>query len=255
MDLARELKVAREAARRGGELALSYQRKGVRPETKADDSPVTVADREAEKLIVSILLEAFPNDGLLGEEGSGREAHDGRRWIIDPIDGTRDFSRGSPLWAVLVALEANGEVVAGVVSIPGWEREYYAARGAGAWCNENRIHVSGMCDASQAVLYFNGLREAHRREFGPRLVEFMSRFWAVRSMSGALDAMLVAAGNGDVWVEPAAQPWDLAALQVIAEEAGGRFFNFDGGRSIYAGNCVVCAPGMEPEVRRFLNGN
>jgi histidinol phosphatase-like enzyme (inositol monophosphatase family) len=255
MDLVRELNVAREAARRAGELALSYQRKGVKAEEKADESPVTVADREAEKLIISILLEAFPQDGLLGEEGGGRAASNGRRWIIDPIDGTRDFSRGSPLWAVLIALESEGEVVAGVTAIPGWGREYYAARNGGAWCNGERIHVSEMQEISQAVLYFNGLREAHRREFGPRLIDFMGRFWAVRCMSGALDAMLVAAGHGDVWVEPAAQAWDLAALKVIVEEAGGRFFNFDGGRSIYGGNCVVCAPGMEGEVRRFLDGN
>lgn len=94
--LQKELSIARIAAKRAGELALRYQREGVSAETKADESPVTIADREAEKLIASILTEAFPKDGLLGEEGAGRPAESGRRWIIDPIDGTRDFSRGSP---------------------------------------------------------------------------------------------------------------------------------------------------------------
>lgn len=253
MSFARELEVAREAARKAGELALSYQRNGVTAEEKYDESPVTIADREAEKLIASMLSEAFPEDGLLGEEGAGRPAASGRRWIIDPIDGTRDFSRGSPLWSVLIGLEAGGEVQAGVVNIPAWNQEYYACRGGGAFCNSRRIHVSAINSPAKAVLFFNGLREAHRREFAPRMVDFMGKFWAVRSMSGAPDAMLVAAGHGEVWVEPSGQPWDLAPIQVIVEEAGGRFFNFDGGRSIHAGNCVVCTPALAAEVESFLH--
>jgi histidinol phosphatase-like enzyme (inositol monophosphatase family) len=255
MAFERELEVARMAARRAGELALAYQKKGVSAEEKSDESPVTIADREAEKLIVSILSDAFPDDGLMGEEGAVRETRSGRRWIIDPIDGTRDFSRGSPLWSVLIGLEAGEEVVAGVVNIPSWNQEYYGVRGGGAFCNGQRIQVSGVDAASKAVLFFNGLREVHSREFAPRLVDFMGRFWAVRSMSGAPDAMLVAGGHGEVWVEPAAKPWDLAPIQVIVEEAGGKFFNFGGGRSIHAGNCVVCVPALEREVQCFLSNS
>jgi histidinol-phosphatase len=247
-----ELEVARMAARRAGELALSYQKNGVTAEEKSDESPVTIADREAEKLIASIITEAFPEDGLLGEEGGNRDAANGRRWIIDPIDGTRDFSRGSPLWSVLIGLESAGEVVAGVVNIPSWNQEFYAVRGGGAFGNGGAIHVSAINELSKSVLYFNGLREAYTRDFAPRMVDFMGRFWAVRSMSGAPDAMLVAAGCGEAWVEPAAKPWDLAPIKIIVEEAGGLFFNFDGGRSIYGGNCVVCAPGVEAELRRFV---
>jgi fructose-1,6-bisphosphatase/inositol monophosphatase family enzyme len=254
MPFARELEVARAAARRAGELALGYQRNGVTAESKADESPVTIADREAEKLIASILKEAFPEDGLLGEEGATGDAPSGRRWIIDPIDGTRDFSRGSPLWSVLIGLEAGDDVLVGVANLAGWGQEYYATRGGGAWCDGNRIHVSDKAAANESVLYFNGLREAYTREFAPRLVPFMGKFWAVRSMSGAPDAMLVAAGCGEVWVEPSAKPWDLAPIKLIIEEAGGRYFNFDGGNSIHAGNCVVCVPGLEKEVKRFLSG-
>lgn len=252
MRFEKELEVARLAAKRAGELALSYQLQGVTAEEKSDESPVTIADREAEKLIASILTEAFPDDGLMGEEGAGRPAVSGRRWIIDPIDGTRDFSRGSTLWSVLIGLEAGDEVIVGVVNIPSWNQEYYATRGGGAFCNGKRIQVSSIDTASKAVLFFNGLREAYTREFAPRLVDFMGKFWAVRSMSGAPDAMLVAGGHGEIWVEPSAKPWDLAPIQIIVEEAGGTFFNFEGGRSIHAGNCVVCVPGMVEEVQRFL---
>lgn len=254
MPFEKELEVAREAARQAGELALRYQRAGVTAEIKADESPVTEADREAEKLISRILSEAFPEDGLLGEEGAGSPARSGRRWIIDPIDGTRDFSRGSMLWSVLIGLEAGDEVLAGVVNLPGWNQEYYATRGGGAFCNGKRIRVSTIDDPGQAVLFFNGLREAPSYPFRDRLVDFMGRFWAVRSMSGAPDAMLVAGGHGEIWIEPAAKPWDLAPIQVIVEEAGGLFFNFQGGRSVHGGNCVVCVPGLEQVVREFLGG-
>ncbi|MBI3209759.1 MAG: inositol monophosphatase [Candidatus Solibacter usitatus] len=252
MDLEKELQAARKAASLAGQLALRYQREGVTAETKADNTPVTIADRESEKLIVSVLSEAFPDDGFLGEEGAAGEARSGRRWIIDPIDGTRDFARGSPLWSVLIGLEENDQIIAGVVNIPGWSQEYYAGRGMGAYCNGRRIRVSNISTADRAVLFYNKLREAYASEYGPRLIDFMGKFWAVRSMSGAPDAMLVAGGHGEVWVEPSAHAWDLAPVQVIVEEAGGLFFNLKGGRSIHAGNCVVCNPGMEAEVRRFL---
>lgn len=253
MHLQRELETARLAARRAGELALRYQRDGVQAETKSDESPVTIADREAEKLIAAILTEAFPEDGLLGEEGAGRAARSGRRWIIDPIDGTRDFSRGSPLWSVLIGLEAGEDVLVGVVNIPAWNQEYYAVRGGGAYCNGKRLAVSQRAKPAESVLFLNGLREAYSYEFAPRLVDFMGKFWAVRSMSGAPDAMLVAGGHGEAWIEPRAKPWDLAPIQVIIEEAGGKFLNFQAGRSIHGGNCVVCVPGIEQEIRQFLN--
>ncbi len=254
MPYSKELEVAREAARRAAALALGYQRAGVTAEEKEDESPVTVADRESEKLIAGMLLEAFPEDGLLGEEGAGREGTSGRRWIIDPIDGTRDFARGSTLWSVLIGLEEAGEVVAGVVYLPAWGQTYWASKGDGAFCNGERIRVSTIGDPAKSVLFFNGLREAHTKAFAPRLVEFMGKFWAVRSMSGAPDAMLVAGGHGEIWVEPTAKAWDLAPIKVIVEEAGGVFFNFDGGDSIYGGNCVVCVPGLVETARGFLRG-
>src|SRR5579872_1086885 len=110
---AKELEIGRAIARRAGELALRYWGKGIGFEAKADDSPVTVADREAERLIAGMIEENFPDDGMLGEEGSRKESRNGRRWIIDPVDGTRDFVRGNPAWAVLIGFEAAGEVQAG----------------------------------------------------------------------------------------------------------------------------------------------
>src|SRR5262249_23516383 len=118
MGFAREVEIAKRAAQDAAKLALKHQAAGVRAEAKADESPVNIADRECERLIARMLEEAFPDDGLMGEEGAHKESRSGRRWIIDPIDGTRDFVRGNILWSVLIGLEQDGEVKAGVVHLP-----------------------------------------------------------------------------------------------------------------------------------------
>jgi len=252
MPFEKELEAARRAALRAGEIALGYFARGVAAEVKSDLSPVTAADRECERVIAALLNEAFPDDGLLGEEGARKEPRGGRRWIIDPIDGTRDFVRGLDTWGVMIALEAGGEAVVGVVNLPVQTELYCAARGAGAYRNDQRLSISAIADPAQALLCVNGFNIVTKLPFAPRLLEWMSRFWAVRSMGGCRDAMLIASGRAEVWIEPAAHPWDLAPLQIIAEEAGARFFNFDGGHSIHGGNCILCVPSLDTEVREFL---
>lgn len=246
-----ELRVAIEAAMRAGELAMRYQA-GIEAEAKADLSPVTKADRECEQLIASMLSDAFPTDGLLGEEGTERESRSGRRWIIDPIDGTRDYVRGSALWANLIGLEAEGEIVAGVANLPGFRGLYTASRGSGAYRNGEPIRVSSKCTISEAVLCLNGLNKLNQTPDVRRLLEFMAEFWAIRCMGGCPDAMLVASGQAEIWIEPTAAPWDLAPLKIIIQEAGGCFFNLDGGSTIYGGNCIACTPSLEEPVKKFI---
>ena len=253
MHFDRELEFALRAARKAGEAALWFQRRGVEAETKSDLSPVTLADRESERIICESLAAAFPEDGFLGEEGTSGESRSGRRWIIDPIDGTRDFVRGNPYWAVFIALEAApGEVGLGVCHFPALERSFHALAGGGAYRDGTPIRVSGIERASQAVLCMNGLDRALNQPFAGRLLEWMSQFWAVRSYGGCMDAVMLAAGQADAWIEPCAQPWDIAPLKILIEEAGGRFLNLDGSSSIYGGSCVACVPALEPVVRELL---
>jgi histidinol phosphatase-like enzyme (inositol monophosphatase family) len=249
-----ELQTALEASRRAGKAALGYWRTGLDADSKADDSPVTAADRECERLIVQELCARFPEDGVLGEEGADKPSQNGRKWIIDPIDGTRDFIRGNRMWCSLIALEDIGEVVAGVASFPALDETYWATRGGGAFRNGERIRISNIREVSKAVLCVNTFSNIHRAAFSGRLIDWMRGFWTVRSMGGAMDAMFVAGGHAEAWIEESAKPWDLAALAIIAEEAGARFFNFDGGRSIYGGDCVICVPALETAMRRFVNG-
>jgi histidinol-phosphatase len=250
----RELEAARAVAVAAGKLALRHQTDGVVVEAKLDLSPVTIADREGELLIARELEQAFPGDGILGEEGSRKDSSLGRRWIIDPIDGTRDFLRGLPTWSILIALEDGPEVAAGVCHFPAQNVTYYAVRGSGAYRNAAPIRVSTITDPSQALLCVNGFNDVLRFPFSPRLLEWMRQFWSVRSFGGCQDAMLVAGGQAEVWLEPSGKAWDFAALKVIAEEAGAAFFNFDGRRSIYGGNCAICVPALEVELRRFVIG-
>jgi histidinol-phosphatase len=219
---------------------------------KADESPVTAADRACEKLILEGIVRKFPEDGILGEEGANRESQSGRRWIIDPIDGTRDFVRGIPLWAVLIAIEKDGEVVAGVAHSPLQGLLLWAGRGSGAWSNGERVHVSGQTDPGQSVVSFNGFHKEGVERFANHLVTWLQRFWAVRSLGGAVDAMLVAQGRADVWIEPNAAPWDFAPLKILIEEAGGIFKSFDGRKTIYGGNGYACTPALEPYVHELL---
>jgi histidinol-phosphatase len=249
----RELEIAMAAAKKAAELALQYQR-NIIVETKPDKSPVTQADRECERMIARMLSEAFPEDGILGEEGASTESRSGRRWIIDPIDGTRDYVRGNPLWANLIALEADNEVVVGVVNLPVLGKLYTASRGSGAHCNASRIHASDKTIVEESVLCVNGYDKLSKATYRDRLLDWMARFWAVRGLGGAADAMMVASGQAEIWIEPKASAWDFAPLKLILEEAGARFLNADGSSSIYAGNGVGCAPGLEQEVRRFLQG-
>ena len=252
MNYEREVAMAKSVAEEAGRVAEEFQRKGVTAEEKADESPVTAADRACEKLIVETILKEFPQDGVLGEEGSSRESASGRKWIIDPIDGTRDFVRGIPLWAVLIGLEDHGEIVAGVACCPGQRSLVWASKGAGTWWNGERARVSDRTEPSQSVLSFNGFNKAGIAHMLNGLLPWVSQFWAVRGLGGAFDATLLATGRADVWIEPNAQPWDLAALKILVEEAGGCFGAFDGSNSIYGGNGWACVPGLKTHVAKLI---
>lgn len=252
MRFEKELEIAQRIAEQAGRLALENHARGFESETKPDDSPVTSADRANERLIANLLEEAFPDDGLLGEEGASREARSGRRWIVDPIDGTRSFIRGIPTWGVMLALEAAGHVVVGACNLAPLGELYSAAAGLGAYCNGTRIHCSLAKTPNQAMLCLTGFDKVAKRSWGERLLPWITQFCSVRSMGGCMDAMYVAAGRAEVWMTMEAKAWDLAPLKIIGEEAGASFFNLDGKSSIYAGDCVLTIPPLEKEIRRFL---
>lgn len=232
--------VAVEACRRGGAAAMRhFRRADLAVETKADDSPVTVADRTAEDTIRAYIEAVHPQDGWLGEETGTRAGSSGRDWIVDPIDGTKNFIHGIPLWSTLVACREHGEVVAGAVAMPALGEVYSAARGCGARCDGVPIRVSGTTDLAQALWCYE--TRSWWAEAGMAAV-FDRLMSATRMQRGLCDAyahMLVASGRADVVIEPALSLWDLAAPSIVVAEAGGRVSTRAGGHDLAAGHAVV----------------
>lgn len=250
MTCQRELDFARNIAIAAGSNARRIRANGITVVTKEDASPVTVADRENERLIREAIEREFPEDGILGEEGSSKPGTSGRRWIVDPIDGTRDFVRGNRFWCVLVALEAADESLVGVAHFPMLDETYWAVKGEGAYRLDERLRVSDRKLLGDCVFHPNGMQLAEARPHLSTVAGLMQASWSVRSYGGALDACLLAAGQVDIWFEPKVAPWDLAALKLIIEEAGGVFFALDGSRRIDCGTAFGCAPGIAAEVCR-----
>src|SRR5215471_2147526 len=188
MHYQRELEFARRIAVAAGANARAIRGQGVTAETKPDHSPVTIADRDNERLIREAIEREFPDDGILGEEGSSKSGTSGRRWIVDPIDGTRDFVRGNRFWCVLVALEANDESLVGVAHFPMLEETYWAATGEGSYLHDQRLRASSRTTLGECSFHPNGLHLAEARPHLAKVIELMQRSWSVRTYGGALDA-------------------------------------------------------------------
>ncbi len=214
-----DLELALRLADSADAISLPLFRTELTVERKADSTPVTEADRSVEAELRRMLSEERPADALLGEE-EGATGDSARRWILDPIDGTRNYTRGIPIWATLIALKVGAGVEIGVVSAPALGRRWWAERGEGAFVDGVRAHVSAVDRIEDAVLSF-ALDEP--------LPEIAARAWHVRGIGDFWAHMLVAEGAVDAAVDAiGVGTWDLAAVQVIVEEAGGRFSDFAG---------------------------
>src|SRR6058998_2960930 len=228
-----------ELADRADEIALRFFRTRDLPvDEKSDHSPVTPGDREIEALAHRLVQTRHPELGILGEEEGEAPGAGMARLIIDPIDGTRNFVRGIPVFATLLAIEAGGEVVAGVVSAPALHARWAAARGGGAFRAGRRLEVSAVRSLQHALLFHGNLGQG---EAGPppSLIHLMRRVERTRGFGDFYQHMLVAEGAGEIGVDPVLRPWDVAALQVIVEAAGGTATGLDGRRSIHAGSLVT----------------
>jgi histidinol-phosphatase len=249
----RRLEVAIAAARAGGEVALHYFRSGVAVERKPDATPVTIADREAEKRVVEVLRAAFPEHGILGEE-FGEHVGRGARWIIDPIDGTKSFIRGIPYFATLVALEEEGEVTTGAICAPALEDLLYAQKGGGAFDQNGPIRVSDVQSLRNAMLVFGGanvLRQAGRWDAYERLVDASAR---QRGYGDYFGYTFVARGQAEAMIDVDLKAWDLAPLKIVIEEAGGRFTDFTGRPTIHGGSAVASNGRIHDEILTLISG-
>lgn len=255
-----ELEVAMEAAWAAGRATLRWFQAGPHVETKADGSPVTAADREAEEIVRRILHDRFPHDGVVGEEQGDEPGRSGRRWIIDPIDGTRSFIHGVPLYGVMVALESAGRPVVGVLHFPALHEMVAAASGLGCRWNGRPCRVSDVDRLDRALVLSSGdTRSAPAGGGDPDLADRLvglrrleARAATFRTWGDCYGYALVATGRAEAMLDPVLHVWDAAAVKPVIEEAGGVFTDWHGASSHEAGHAVATSARLADAVRLEL---
>jgi histidinol-phosphatase len=248
-----DLQFALELAKTADAITMrAFRSADLRVETKADLTPVTAADRAVEQELRALIRRERPGDGVVGEE-FGSSGEGGRRWFLDPIDGTKNFVRGIPVFATLIALERDGEMVVGVCSAPALGARWWAAKGQGAYARDGeRIQVSGVAEMRHAQLSYDSVPGFEEHGMGDRFLALARRCARTRGFGDFWSHVLVAEGAVDVAVEPEVNPWDLAPLKVIVEEAGGRFTDLSGAACVDGGSAVSSNGLLHDEVLQAL---
>ena len=226
----------------------------LRVETKPDLTPVTDADRGAEETLRELLTASRPGDALFGEEYGGTPVFEGRQWVLDPIDGTKNFVRGVPVWSTLIALLEDGVPTVGVVSAPALNRRWWAGAGQGAFTSfrgvTRSISVSGVADLESASLSYSDLIGWEDRR--SRFLDLTDAVWRVRGYGDFWSYCLLAEGAVDIVAEPEVKLWDLAPLDILIREAGGTFTNLDGAPGPHGGSAVATNGLLHDEVLKRL---
>lgn len=259
-ELQQRLDFAVDAARESGDLILGYyQTAGLKVDRKSDSSPVTEADRNAELLLRKKVAERFPQDGFLGEEHGEVESQNGLRWIVDPIDGTKAFVAGVPMFGTLIGLESRDDVLLGVCRFPALNEVLFAATGLGAhWQIGDQparpIHVSDTAELSDALLCYTELSLFERRSRTAAFDALRKKCRAVRGWGDCYGHMLVATGRADVIADPEMNPWDAAALLPIVREAGGHYLSWKGEPTIHGGDGISVNAALKDTVIAILQG-
>jgi histidinol-phosphatase len=246
------LDAVHEAARVAGDVAMRHYRTSLAVESKADGSPVTIADREAESAVREWIGRRFPEDGIEGEELGVLRVDARRRWIIDPIDGTKTFVRGVPLWGTLVAIVEGTDVLAGAAFFPAVDEMVVAALGEGMWWNDARCCVSRVDRIERATVLTTDGRFLDDDIKGAAWRRLADRALVSRTWGDCYGYMLVATGRAEVMADGKMSAWDAAALVPIIEEAGGVFTDWTGARTAFGGNAIATNGVLAVETRQML---
>ncbi|HLB39371.1 MAG TPA: inositol monophosphatase family protein [Actinomycetota bacterium] len=250
-----DLAFAHDLADAAGEIAMGlFLDEGLEIRHKADRTLVTQADTGIERLVRERLTGAFPSDRIMGEEEGGTFDGAGRVWIVDPIDGTANYARGIPVWATLIALQVDGELVVGVANAPAIGERYAAARGEGATMNGKRISVSDIATIAEAQFLYSQLDMLLGGAHGSATLELLAGSNRERGFGDFWGHLLVARGAAEICVEPSLAIWDYAALVPIVEEAGGRITDFAGKPPRHKGSVLTTNGVMHAELLRRLRG-
>jgi histidinol-phosphatase len=231
-----DLQLALELADAADAITLRhFQSTTLAVRTKIDRTPVSEADEEVERMIRERLGQERPGDGIVGEE-YGTTGDSPRRWLLDPIDATKNYVRGIPVYATLIGLEEHGNVIAGVVSAPAMNRRWWASAGGGAFCNGRQIHVSGVASFGEACITYDSITDFDQHGGTEPFLTLVRRCTRARGFGDFWAHMLVAEGAVEIAVEPKVATWDMAPIRIIVEEAGGRFTDLQGRPRIDGGS-------------------
>ncbi len=247
-NLDRYLDVALEAAFVAGQATLAHFRTGVAVETKDDATPVTLADRAAEAIVRERLGRAFPGHGIVGEEGGAERAEASHVWWVDPIDGTKAFVRGVPLYAVLIGLEVDGRVEVGVAHFPALGETVYAASGRGTRLNGRPVRVRDTTELADAYVAFTDAGSFERHGRGGAWARLRAATAYQAGWSDAYGHALVASGRLELMLDPVMNPWDAGPFPVLLREAGGRFGDWSGRETIHGGEALSTSELLWPQV-------
>ena len=245
----KELKVAIKAAKESGKILMRHFNSNVKVDVKPDGTLVTIADRESEKKIVSIIKKSFPDHNFLCEEFKYKQTDSEYKWIIDPLDGTSSFVRGIPFFGNFIGLEKKGEIIAGCINMPAMKLFGYAARAKGAFVNGMRIKVSNVGSMENSFVAFGKIK--YKYPYRP-LLEILERCGSQKGYGDILGHVLLAKGSVDVVIDSTSKPWDIAAVKIIVEEAGGKLTDFDGNDTIYSGNSIATNGLLHDEVLKIF---
>ena len=253
--LASYLEFMTETAYQAGKLTLAYFQTGVHIDYKTDRTPVTLADRKAEEQIRSRIEARFPQHSIVGEEYGLRESEGSRfRWFIDPIDGTKSFMRGVPLYAVLIGLEIEGQVEAGVAYFPALDEMIAAATGLGCWWNGRRARVSQEESLERAVVTYTNVAGFEKYGRQPAWERIQKATYFQAGWGDAYGYLLVATGRAELMLDPAMNVWDCAPFPPILKEAGGFFGDWQGRDTIYGNEAIATTQALLPQVLQTIQG-
>jgi histidinol phosphatase-like enzyme (inositol monophosphatase family) len=247
------MQAAAELARITGSIALELFRPGVASETKADGSPVTQADRRAERAAREWLARRFPSDCIVGEEFGVERSNARRRWLVDPIDGTKSFVRHVPLWGTLIAVEEGGTVLAGAAYFPVVQELLAAAPGQGCWRNGSRCSVSLVSDLASATILVTDVRFQSRPARVDRWNELARQAGVVRTWGDCYGYLMVASGRAEAMLDDITNDWDAACMQPIITEAGGVFTDFRGSQTAFGGSVIATNRVLASQIRAIMN--
>jgi myo-inositol-1(or 4)-monophosphatase len=255
-DLSKYLEFITETAYLAGRKTLAYFQTGVHADYKGDDTPITIADRQAEELIRSRIEKRYPQHAIIGEEFGDKEGlGESHRWLIDPIDGTKSFMRGVPLYAVLIGLEIEGRVEAGAAYFPALDEMIVAASGLGCWWNGRRAHVSKVTDLKRSIFGCTSTQNFHNYNRKAEFERLLERFYFQTGWGDAYGYLLVATGRIELMLDPIMAVWDCAPFPAILREAGGYFGDWQGNETIYAHESLATSWKLLPKVLEIINGN